>query len=199
MAGAKKLIEKIEQDAQRDAEKYWQDAEDKKNAMRKNLLREIDKRKAEIDKMAEVAAVEKKKRMAAVYDLEYRKMLLSAKQEMMGKAKIEAMKKLSALGDDQYVALMKDKLLMCAASGEGTIAVAASETRLNKAFLKDANAALKKSAGKGNITFAAAPADISGGFIYACGGLEINMSLESLLNEAWQDAETQVADVLFND
>ena len=198
MAGAEKLIEKIENDAQRDAEKIWQDAEDKKQAMREALMHDIDKRKAEIDKLAAQAAVEKKKRLRAVYDLEYRKMLLSAKQEMMQKANALALEKLCALSDGQYVALMKDKLLLCAASGEGTIAVSSDEKRLDKAFLADVNESLKKSAGKGSVAFADTPADIAGGFIYACGGLEINMSLESLLREAWQDTETQVADVLFS-
>ena len=69
MAGAEKLIEKIGADAQRDSEKYWQDVQDMKKVARAKLLKEIDKRKAEIEKMAQVAGVEKKKRMAAVYDL----------------------------------------------------------------------------------------------------------------------------------
>ena len=198
MAGAEKLIEKIEQDAQRDAEKIWQDAEEKKHDMRQTLMREIAGRKAEIEKMAEDAAREKKKRMAAVYDLEHRKLLLSAKQEMMQKAKALAMEKLSALDDESYVALMKNKLLACAASGEGTIAVSATEKRLNDGFLSDVNAALKSSVGKGALRFAAEAADITGGFIYINGGLEINLSFAALLSEAWQDAETQVASVLFD-
>lgn len=198
MAGAEKLIEKIEQDAQRDAEKIWQDAEEKKQEMRQVLMREIATRKAEIERLAENAAREKKKRMAAVYDLEYRKTLLSAKQEMMQKAKNLAMEKLSALDDESYVALMKSKLMACAASGEGAVAVSASEKRLNKRFLSDVNAALKKSVGKGNLHFADEAADITGGFIYTHGGLEINISFAALLSEAWQDAETQVANVLFD-
>jgi V/A-type H+-transporting ATPase subunit E len=198
VAGAEKLIEKIEQDAQRDAEKIWQDAEEKKQELRQTLMREIAARKAEIERMAENAAREKKKRMAAVYDLEYRKMLLSAKQEMMQKAKTLAMEKLSALDDESYVTLMKNKLLACAASGEGAVAVSATEKRLNKRFLSDVNAVLKKSVGKGNLHFADDPADITGGFIYRYGGMEINLSLTALLSEAWLDAETDVASVLFD-
>jgi len=198
VAGAEKLIEKIEQDAQRDAEKIWQDAEEKKHDMRQTLMREIAGRKAEIEKMADDAAREKKKRMAAVYDLEHRKLLLSAKQEMMQKAKDLAMEKLSALDDKSYVALMKNKLMACAASGEGSIAVSATEKRLNDGFLADVNAALKSSVGKGDLRFADETADITGGFIYRNGGLEINLSFAALLSEAWQEAETEVASVLFD-
>lgn len=197
MAGADKLIEKIGADAQTDAEKYWQEAEVKKKQAKDKLLRDIDKRKAEIDKMAQKAGVEKKKRMAAVYDLEYRKQLLSAKQEMMASAKELAMKKLLELDDAEYKRLMADKLLECAVSGTGAIAVAKDEKRLNKAFLKDVNKQLKAKTGKGEVSLYDETRDISGGFVYISDGLEINMSLSSLLSEAWQDVETQVAGVLF--
>lgn len=197
MAGAEKLIEKIGADAQRDAEKYWHDAEDKKKEMRDKLLRDIEKRKAEIDKMAQDAGIEKKKRMAAVYDLDYRKQLLAAKQEMMKKAKALAMEKLCALSDEDYLALMKKKLIACTADGEGSIAVSKDEKRLNGAFLKDVNRELKKTVGKGNVKMISDGRDIQGGFVYISDGLEINLSLEAQLSEAWQEVETQVAGVLF--
>lgn len=197
MAGAEKLIEKIGADAQCDAEKYWHDAEDKKKEMRDKLLRDIEKRKAEINKMAHDAGIEKKKRMAAVYDLDYRKQLLAAKQEMMKKAKALAMDKLCALSDEDYLALMKKKLIACAADGEGSIAISKDEKRINGAFLKDVNRELKKTVGKGNVKTISEGRDIQGGFVYISDGLEINLSLEAQLNEAWQEVETQVAGVLF--
>ena len=197
MAGAEKLIEKIGTDAQRDAEKYWHDAEERKQQLRDKLLREIDKRKDEIEKMAAVSGVEKKKRMAAICDLEYRKQVLVAKQEMMAKAKALAFEKLCALPDADYIALMKEKLICCAETGTGTIAVGKNEKRLNAAFLKDVNEALKKKVGTGDVELAKEKRDIAGGFVYIVGGLEINLSLASQLNEAWQEVETQVAAVLF--
>lgn len=197
MAGVEKLVEKIGADAQRDAEKYWHDAEDKKKEMRDKLLRDIEKRKAEIDKMAHDAGIEKKKRMAAVYDLDYRKQLLAAKQEMMKKAKALAMEKLCALSDEDYLALMKKKLIACTADGEGSIAVSKDEKLLNGAFLKDVNRELKKTVGKGNVKMISDGRDIQGGFVYIIDGLEINLSLEAQLSEAWQEVETQVAGVLF--
>ena len=199
MASADKLIEKIGADAQADAEKYWQDAEEKKAQAREKLLKEIDRRKAEIDEMAKKAGVEKKKRMAAVYDLEYRKMLLAAKQEMMAQAKQLAMEKLLGLDDKAYTQLMAKQLVSCAQEGTGAIAVAKGDKRLGEAFLADVNKQLKEKTGRGEVTLAEQPMDIKGGFIYISDGLEINMSFSSLLGEAWQDVETQVAKVLFED
>lgn len=197
MAGAEKLIEKIAGDAQRDAEKYWHDAEEKKQAMLDKLLKDISKRKKEIERMAVEAGKEKKKRMAAVYDLEYRKQLLSAKQEMMRKAKALALDKLCSLDDAEYIALMKKKLLVCVKTGEESIMVSSDDTRLGDTFLADINSELKKTIGIGNIKILPEKKKILGGFVFVDGGMEINLSLEAQLDEAWHEIETQVARVLF--
>ena len=197
MPGAEKLIEKILGDAQRDAEASWADVEAKKQALRDKTLREIERRKAEIERMADETIAENKKRMAAVYDLEYRKQLLAAKQEMMQKARGAALARLRALDDESYIALMKKRLLECASSGTGAIAVSPGETRLNEAFLADVNAELKKTVGRGEVKLLPERRDIDGGFVYIDGGMEIDVSLRALMDEAWQQAETQVAAVLF--
>jgi V/A-type H+-transporting ATPase subunit E len=198
MAGAEKLIEKILGDAQRDAEAAWADAEAKKQTLREKALRDIERRKAEIDRQADASIAENKKRMAAVFDLEYRKELLAAKQAVMRKAREMALLKLRALDDQSYVALMKRRLMECAASGSGAIVVAPAESRLDAKFLADVNAELKKTAGRGELTLLPERREIGGGFVYISGGMEIDVSLDALLNEAWQQAETQVAAALFD-
>ena len=197
MPGAEKLIEKILGDAQRDAESVWAEADEKRNALRDKTLRDIERRKAEIERQAAESIAENKKRMVAVYDLEYRKQLLAAKQDMMLKARSLALEKLRALDGASYIKLMKQRLLVCAASGTGAIAVSPQEKRLNAAFLADANAALQQAAGQGSVTLLSETRDISGGFVYVSGGMEIDVSLEALLDEAWQQTETEVAAVLF--
>lgn len=191
------MIEKILGDAQRDAESYWQDAEEKKKALRDKLTKDIEKHRAEIDRMADEAIQENKKRLAAVYDLEYRKQLLAAKQEMMSEARALAMQKLAALPDDQYVSLLKQRLIDCAANGTGGIIVSKSEKRIGQPFLDGVNKALKDKVGTGDVKLLNEKRDISGGFVYVNGGLEIDMSLEALLSEAWQQSETDVAAALF--
>lgn len=197
LAGAEKLIEKIRADAQRDAEKYWQDAEEKKRVLRDAMERDIQKTTAQIDRGAVENATENERRMAAVYDLEYRKQLLAAKQDVMGKARARAFEMLLGLSDADYAALMKKLLISCAGSGEGAVAIGRDEKRLGAAFLQDINTELKKTTGKGNLTLLPERRDIQGGFIYIEGGMEINMSLEAQLNEAWHEAETEVARILF--
>lgn len=197
LAGAEKLIEKIRDDAQRDAEQYWQDAEAKKRALREALERDIQKTTAQIERGATDTSAENERRMAAVYDLEYRKQLLAAKQDMMGKARERALDMLLKLSDADYIALMKKRLIGCAGSGEGAIAIGRDEKRIGEPFLSDVNTELKKTLGKGNMTLLPERRDIRGGFIYLAGGMEINMSLEAQLSEAWHETETDVARILF--
>lgn len=197
MADAEKLIQKIIGDAAAEAEKLWLDAEDKKKVMHEELTRDLEKLTAQMEKEAADAALEKKRRMAAVYDLEYRKDILAAKQEMMGRARALALQKLQALGDAEYLRLMKTRLIACAASGEGSVIVSQDEKRLGGEFLAGVNNELKTSAGRGELKFASEKRDMSGGFVYASGGMEINVSLEALLQEAWADSETEVAAILF--
>ena len=197
LASAEKLIEKIRDDAQRDAEQYWQEAEAKKHALREALERDIQKTTAQIERGATDTSAENERRMAAVYDLEYRKQLLAAKQDMMSKARERALDMLLKLSDADYVALMKKRLIGCAGSGEGAIAIGRDEKRVGESFLSDVNTELKKTLGKGNVTLLPERRDIRGGFIYLAGGMEINMSLEAQLNEAWHETETDVARILF--
>ncbi len=197
LAGAEKLIEKIIGDAQSDAEKYWREAEEKKEALREAMVRHIEKRRREIDRMADAAVLENKKRLAAVYDLEYRKQLLAAKQEVMAEAKALAMQKLESLPESEYVSLFRERLMACAANGRGGVIVSPDETRIDEAFISEVNKALKDVCGTGEIELLKEKRDIRGGFVYVDGGLEIDMSLEALLNEAWQQSETDVAAVLF--
>ncbi len=197
LAGAEKLIERIIADAQSDAEKYWREAEEKKEEMREAMVKRIEKRRLEIIRMAEEAVRENKKRLTAVYDLEYRKQLLSAKQEVMAEAKALAMRKLASLPDSQYLGLFRRRLMACAANGKGGVIVSRNETRIDEAFIGDVNNALREKCGVGELKLLEEKRDMLGGFVYVDGGLEIDMSLEALLNEAWQESETDVAAVLF--
>jgi V/A-type H+-transporting ATPase subunit E len=198
MAGAEKLIKKILGDAQSDADRYLRDAEEKKLRMHDELMRDIDKQRNLIEKEAEAAAKENKRRLAAVNDLEYRKQVLAAKQEMMSRARKLAFEMLRSVSDAEYIALMKKKLIGCAKTGGGTIAVSKRERRLDEAFLSEVNAELKKTAGRGEVAFSPKKRlDIAGGFIYTDGGMEINVSLEALLEEAWRESEADAAKLLF--
>ena len=197
MAGAEKLIEKIGADAQRDAEKYWHEAELKKDDMRSALMRQIDTIKADMENAAQETAKENKRRLTAVYDLEYRKQLLAAKQDMMAQAKALALQKICALSDADYAALMKKRLIECAKTGSGHIAVSKDETRLDASFLADVNRELEQTHGSGRIALSSEHRDMRGGFVFIEGGMEINMSLEAQLDAAWKDSETQMAEILF--
>ena len=197
MADAQKLIDKIISDAQRDAQSYWQEAEQKKRELKEKTNRAIEKRKAEIERMANDAIRENQKRLEAVYDLEHRKQLLAAKQEIMAATKARALDMLCSLDKAAYLKLMRQRLLACAPDGEGGIVISANEKHIDAAFISEVNSALHKATGKGAVALLPQKRDMRGGFVYINGGLEIDVSLEALLEEIWQQQETAIAAVLF--
>ncbi|MFA5674909.1 MAG: V-type ATP synthase subunit E [Christensenellales bacterium] len=199
MADAQKLIDKILNDAKLDAKKHRQETERKKQELRDKTHRAVDKRVAEIERAADEAILENNKRIKAVYDLEHRKQILAAKQEVMARAKSLAMQKLCSLNKDDYLSLLKRRLLECAANGEGGIIVSGSETSIDSKFINDINGALVKRSGKGNISLLPEKHEMSGGFLYVNGGLEVDVSLEALLDEIWQKRETEIAAALFEE
>lgn len=197
MADAQKLIDKILDDSKRDAEKIWQEAEQKKQEMREKTNRTIEKRIAEIERLAEEAIRENRKRIEAVYDLEHRKQMLAAKQEVMAQAKSLALQKLCSLNTQDYLRLLKQRLLACAVNGEGGIIISSNETRIDSAFISEINSTLIKNTGKGNISLLPERREMCGGFVYVNGGMEVDVSLEAMLDEIWQQRETDIAAVLF--
>lgn len=199
MSDAQKLIDRILDDSKRDAEKYRQEAEQKNQELREKTNRTIKKRIEEIERMADEAICENKKRIEAVYDLEHRKQILAAKQEVMAQAKTLALQKLCSLKKEDYLRLIKLRLLSCAADGEGGIIVSDNETMIDSLVLNEINDELRKNTGKGNISLLPEKRGISGGFIYVNGGLEIDVSLDALLDEIWQQRETEIAALLFEE
>ncbi len=93
--------------------------------------------------------------------------------------------------------MLKKELLNCAENGQGGLILSENEKFIDDAFLDEVNKALKQKDGTGEIRILGEKRAMRGGFIYANGGLEINISLEALLEEAWQRSETDIAQLLF--
>lgn len=199
MASAQKLIDKILADAKLDAEKVAQETERKKRELSEKTNRIIQKQVAEIERAAEQTVIEDKKRIEAIFDLEHRKQLLSAKQQVMEQAKSLALEKLSSLNKEDYLLMLKKRLLACAANGEGEIIISNSEKAIDAAFVNGVNGELKKTTGKGNVKLLQQKREMRGGFVYIDGGLEIDVSLESMLEQIWQQHEPQIAAILFEE
>lgn len=148
---------------------------------------------------AEEEAAHQNKRMLAVASLEERKSVLKVRQDMVELAFRKAMDKLAALPDREYGAFLKSYAIGAVREGAGEILLNETDKkRLGQAFVKDLNDSLAKAGKKSTLSLAVDALKAKGGFVLRYGDMEINSTLEIMMNQIKPKLEVQVADILFN-
>ena len=172
-------------------------------------------------------AAQREERLASVAQLEARKLVLAAKQEMVGKAFDKALADLAALPDEQYVALLADLAVKASRTGrEQVIFSQKDRSRFGKAVVTRANEILARRvapklpdeltetkagavldkvvtgasavlAGTGMLTMAEETRPMAGGLILRDDKVETNCSFEVLIHLQKEDLAAEVARALF--
>ena len=172
-------------------------------------------------------AAQREERLASVAQLEARKLVLAAKQEMVGKAFDKALADLAALPDEQYVALLADLAVKASRTGrEQVIFSQKDRSRFGKAVVTRANEILARQvapklpdeltetkagavldkvvtgasavlAGTGMLTMAEETRPMAGGLILRDDKVETNCSFEVLIHLQKEDLAAEVARALF--
>ncbi|MEX1307954.1 MAG: V-type ATP synthase subunit E family protein [Eubacteriales bacterium] len=195
-----KLIEKILSEAKAVADAEKKNADDKAKEILDKAKQKAKDATEKAEANASAEAEERKKRIKSVYDLEHKKDILAMKREVLDAAFSKAEADIAKLPDGDFCALMTRLLLDCADDGTGEICVAKADTnRLGDDFLKKANDALKAKCGKGDVALAKDTCGKKSGFIYRKGGMEIDCSVEAVVNLAREQVETDAAAILFGE
>lgn len=196
MDGIEKIIDRISGDAQREVDDVLAQARAEAD---KILSQYQAQAKAEADDIlarGQKAAVERGERLASVAQLECRKDVLRAKQEVIEEAFQLAMDKLTQLPQEAYVSLLADLAVEASSKGnEKLIFSVADRARVGKAVVVAAN---EKLGDKGQLTLAQETRPMQGGFILSDGAVEVNCTFETLVRLQRGTLSTQVADVLFD-
>lgn len=195
MNGIDKIIDRISGDAQREID----DVLAKARAEAEKITAQYQAQaKAEADDIlarGQKAAVERGERLASVAQLECRKEVLAAKQEVIDEAFRLALKKLTQLPQEEYVALLSDLAVKAAAKGtEKLIFSVADRARVGKAVVVAAN---QKLGDRGQLTLSQETRPMQGGFILSDGAVEVNCTFQTLVRLQRETLSTQVAGVLF--
>lgn len=195
MDGIEKIIDRISGDAQREVDDVLAQARAEAD---KILSQYQAQAKAEADDIlarGQKAAVERGERLASVAQLECRKDVLRAKQEVIEEAFQLAMDKLTQLPQEAYVSLLADLAVEASSKGnEKLIFSVADRARVGKAVVVAAN---EKLGDKGQLTLAQETRPMQGGFILSDGAVEVNCTFETLVRLQRGILSTQVAGVLF--
>lgn len=195
MDGIEKIIGRISDDAQKEIDGILAEAKQQAAEITAAYARQAKEEREAILARGEKSAAEREERLAAVAQLENRKDVLSAKQEVIEEAFELALKKLQALPEDKYVALLAGLAAAAAKTGRETLIFpAADREKVGEAVVAAAN----KKLADGKLTLSADTRPITGGFILSDGAVEVNCTFDTLIRLQRGTLAGQVAKVLFD-
>ncbi len=192
-----KILEKINEEAQMEAAKVLAKAKADADSILANYAAAADKEKAALLEAAEKRAAQQKARMISVAELEGRKKLLSAKQDLIGQVFDMALDSLLSLPEGEYSKLLASLAARYAQTGtEEVILSAKDKNKFGTAVVAAANQLLKTPSRK--LTLSGETRKIAGGVILKQGDIEINCALETQVRMMREELALDIAQVLFS-
>lgn len=193
MNGIEKITQRIASDAQAEVDRILGDARDEAGRIAANYRAQADAEAAELAAKNEKAAAEREERLVSAAQMEARKVQLAAKQEMVEKAYIQALDKLCALPEEQYVAILADLLVKASSNGkEEAVFSPEDRERVGEAAVAKAN----ELSGK-QLRLSDETQPIRGGFILKDKNVEVNCTFETLVRLQKAETAGAVAQKLF--
>ena len=198
MSGADRLREKIIAEAKREAKAILANARQRAENILSEARQEADAQKQKMLQAAKQQAEDRRQRNLTIAELDARKALLAAKEEMIEETFNQAISRLNNLKEREYEDLLYNMLLAATETGdEEVIAAEADRGRFQKTLLARVNKELKARGKKGELTLSAETRELSGGFILRSGNVETNCSFAALLRMQRDRLEPVVAEMLF--
>ena len=194
MNGIEKLTQQITADAQVEIDAILAEAQEKADAITADYAQRAEKATAERLAKGTQAADQREERLVAMADMERRKELLAAKQDMVGKAFDRALEQLCALPDEEYAALLTRLAVAASTSGKEQLIFSPKDhARVGQQVVAAANEALTG----GALTLSEQTRPMTGGLILSDGSVEVNCSFETLIRLQRGAIAGDVANVLF--
>jgi len=172
------------------------DAQEKAAQAEAKVEEELAGYRVETERLAGVAAADRKSRMLANARMEIRKEYLSARHALLDEVFIKANEQISRLGDAEYQKLIVGLMVKATESGDEEVVVGKNENRINDRLIKDVNRQLGPGY-RGNLRMANDRADIGSGFILRRGKVQVNVSTDVLVAQARETLEMEIAGELF--
>ncbi|MGI6086018.1 MAG: V-type ATP synthase subunit E [Acetivibrionales bacterium] len=200
MNGAEKIKERILTDAKNLYDKIVNEAEAQAQSIIAEAEKEAFQKTTIITEKAREEAILIKQRYKASESMEDRKNILKVRQECIDEAFDVALKNLSDMPDDKYELFIEGLILNTIKNEDGIIIFnERDKSRLGERFISRINQKLKAKGHSGILSMAKDTLNSTGGFILRYGEMEINCTLEILLNMQRPNLESEVAKILFNE
>lgn len=227
MNGIEKITARIDQETQGQIDQILSHAKEQAAQITAKYQAQADAERASLAAKNEKAAAEREERLVSVAQMESRKVILAAKQEMVEKAYDLALEKLCAMPEEQYVSVLAALLVEASTTGqEEAIFSPEDREKVGKAAVKKANELLAKQVapelpkeltdskvgaviskvatsvsaiaqGTAMLTLSEETRPIRGGFILKDGNIEVNCTFDTLVRLQKSETAGAVAKRLF--
>lgn len=198
MNGIEKIKARIEEDgsAQRDA--LLREAGEKASKITAHYEHTAKEDYEKAIAAAKTDAAVRIQRMESVAQLDARKLRLTAKQEMLGKAFSSAEDALCSLSGQEYVDLLKNLALKAITTGsEELIFSTVDRNTYGKKVVIAVNDALKKQRSPAHLTLSEESRDFRGGLYVKNGKIETNCTFSALIRLQKEQMAQEVSAILF--
>lgn len=198
MNGIDRITDRIEADAREQAKAIIAEAEAKCAEIRKENEKKAQERYLQLIRNGTKDCESGLERRKSAAEMDAKKSVLALKQDCVAEAFDMAKRRLADMPEDSYIGFLASLAASAAADGSGEIVLSARDReRCGKAVLERANAALAAKGLTPALTLAADSREISGGLILRQGGVEVNCSIEALVEALKGPMTADVARTLF--
>ena len=197
MTGLDKILTTIEEDAKTLADEILKDAGNKADEIMAEAKAEGEKKCAEIAERSKLEVQSFLSRAESAANLQEKKLILNAKQEIIGDVINKSKQTLLSLSDKEYFENIEKMVKKYALAQPGQIVFSSLDLkRIPEKFDAVINSSLEEKTGAALI-ISKETRNIDGGFVLVYGDIEINCSFDALFLAAKETLQDRVCEVLF--
>lgn len=193
MTGLDKILQEIQREADQSAAAILDEERRSAAALVEEAKRQAQEECERLRRQAQAQEEDALNRARSAAELQKRKTILAAKQEIIGETIEKARESLYALPENQYFELILKMAKKYARKEDGEIQFSAKDLqRLPAGF----EAQVAQAAGA-KLKISEKPGNITGGFVLSYGGIEENCSFEAIFDAQHDVLQDKVHEVLF--
>lgn len=194
MKGTEKIIAHINADAQAAADAVLSEAKEQCAAIKADYDKKANDSYAEKIRAGVKACEDMSESKDRIAQMESKKGILALKQEMVNLGFEKAREKILSLPEDEYVEFLAKLVARSASTGDEEIILSAKDKAgIGEKLVKAANGLVEG----GKLTLSGETGNFEGGVILKRGTVEVNSTLDLLINLCRNEMSAQLAKVLF--
>ena len=197
MKGTEKIIAHIQAEAQAKADAILAQAEQQCAGIREDYDKKAKDAYADKIRAGVKLSQDKADSSMRLSQMEGKKAVLAVKQEMVSKSFDMAVDMLTALDEEKYVKLLSSLAARASVSGDESVRLNAKDKALGPKVVAGANALLAAEGKKAALTVDEAEGSFAGGLILCRGSIEVNCTVELLVELCRGEMSAKLAGVLF--